>query len=729
VSNQDLKRFKLYFGEYLHHKSHTIMKKIITLITVLYSFAVYSQNEQIEKIDAIINAKVEENHPGIMVGIVKDGNIIYERYRGLANLQYEIKVNEKTRSNIASTAKQFTALMILDLALKNKLSLEDDIRKYLPNLYKNVAEEIKIRHLINHTSGIRDYVELMSLNGPVWWKRFGLDNDDVMELIEKQEDLGFKPGSTYSYSNSNYNVLTKVIEKVTDEKFTKYSKDFFKDLGMNETSFIERYMRVIPNRADPYSDWGRGEWWETPTVTKTNGEGFLFTTLKDQLIYEQAVQNATRDNNQLLIQSQQPIPNSEIKTYGFGLKLEDQLNRKAVHHDGVTYSYHSQTIRFTEENLTVFIMSNNGNIRSDLIAKEIASVFLPKLEKKVQYDPRLNERISSTKNPKIIDQYRYPDGEILVRIVEEEGKTYWKEGNYYKLEMVSEGKNKFSFKNDPKLKVVFYENEMVEYYASGKTMNYKRNQDVPASSTAIEGFAGTYYNTELEIGFEMQLTEGNTLRFMLSDSDETENVQVFNKNDLLAGNSYKMRVQRDAFDRVTAVLLSFGRAKNMRFTKKTNLKYQPKIPTENGSIQVTTIGSRDNSSSQILLTKNYPNGNEIWYKKFGGKSYDKANSILDTEDGYLIIGSTSSYGNGNYDMFVIKTDKEGKKQWQHTYGDFYNEYGYSAEKTTSGYLIKGTKQNCENNTDINRKCTSNVWFVSIDKEGNELSSELLEKIE
>ena len=123
------------------------------------------------------------------------------------------------------------------------------------------------------------------------------------------------------------------------------------------------------------------------------------------------------------------------------------------------------------------------------------------------------------------------------------------------------------------------------------------------------------------------------------------------------------------------------------------------------------------------------NGNEIWYKRFGGNSWDKASSIIDTEDGYLIVGSTSSYGKGNYDMFVIKTDKDGKKLWQNSYGDFDNDYGYTAEQTDTGYLIKGTTQRCTSKDVLNRSCTTNVWFVSIDENGKEISNKVLEKIE
>ncbi|WP_299520607.1 serine hydrolase [Winogradskyella sp.] len=709
------------------------MKTIISFFTILISLTINAQQltKQLKQIDSIVESKLKENHPGIAVGIVKDGKIIYEKYCGLSNLQHQVNFNKKTRSNIASTAKQFTALMVLDLSLEGKLSLDDDIRIYLPNLYKNIDDKIRIRHLINHTSGIRDYVELLDLEGNVWWQRFKLNNDDVMELLEKQDDLGFRPASKYSYSNSNYIVLTKIIEKVTGETFNDYSKQYFEGLGMYETAFVEKYMAVIPNRANPYSDWGSGKWWEVPTVTKTNGEGFLFTTLNDQLIYEQAVQNANRDNNQLLIQSQKPIPNSEIRTYGFGLELKDRLGRKSVYHSGGTYGFHSQTYRFPEEKLTVFIMSNNGNISSNLIAQEIAKILLPKIDKEDKYDANFYNRVSVLKEGKksqIEGQYNFPNNEKLVRIVNENGKTYWKEGNYLNLEMVADGENTYSFANYPKIKVVFYDDKMVEYYTSGRTMIYERTMDSPASFSDIEGFLGTYYNGELEISFELMLSPEKELKLKLSNEEGTSDVQVFNKNYLLARDNYIIKIQRDAFDRGTSVLLTYGRAENIKFKKKTNLKFQPKVKTENGYIQVTTIGPKDGDTADILLTKNYPNGNEIWSKRLGGSSYDKASSIVSTKDGYLIVGSTSSYGKGNYDIYVIKTDKSGKQIWQNTYGKFYNDYGYAAEITANGYRIKGTTQDCPNNDDINRKCKTNVWFVEIDTEGNEISNKVLEKI-
>ena len=702
------------------------MKTLFSFFSILMVCLSASQDlsNKHNQIDSIVKSKVEESHPGIAVGIVKDGSIIYEKYRGLSNLQHQVKFDEKTRSNIASTAKQFTALMILDLALNEKLSLEDDIRKYLPSLYPKVKTPIKIRHVINHTSGIRDYVELLDMEGDVWWKRFGLGNDNVITLLAKQEDLGFDPGTTYSYSNSNYIVLTKVIEAVTEQSFNVYSKSFFEELGMKETSFVERYMRVIPNRANPYTDWGRGEWWEVPTVTKTNGEGFLFTTLKNQLTYEMAVQRAEENKNTLLLKSQQPIENSEIKTYGFGLVLEDKLGRTSVHHSGGTYGFHSQTYRFPEDKLTIFIMSNNGNINSNLIAQEIGKILLPQSTNEPKYNSGYFEDIKNTEIS-ILGNYTYPNNNSMVQIIQKDGKTYWKEKNFT-IEMFLEEKQKFAFTNNPKLKVVFYEDKMVEYYPSGKTMAYKKRNDESVEHSDLEALVGIYYNKELDVKVEMNLVEKDSLKLRLSD-DNFNDVIVYNKDFMLAGN-YFLTVKRDQFDRVNQILLTNGRALNIKFHKKTNLKFQPKLKTDNGFISVTTIDSQKGDSSDILLTKNYENGNEIWFRQFGGSSYDKASTLLDTKDGYLIIGSTSSYGKGNYDIFVIKTDKEGKKLWQKTYGDFYNEYGFTGEVTDEGYLIKGTKQNCDNNEDIDRQCTNNVWYIYINEFGKEISNTLLEEI-
>ncbi len=699
-------------------KQPQYMKRLLLLTALLFSLTIASQSP-INQIDSIVNSKIGADDPALFVGVIKDGAIIYKHIKGLANLQHQVPANEDTRSNIASTAKQFTALMILDLAQKGKLNLEDDIRKYIPGLYPKVEEAIKLRHLLNHTSGINDYCDLMGMQQDPWWRRVGLDNEDVIKFTMQQEALAFAPGSTYEYSNTGYNLLAKVVEVTVEKDFHSYSEQFFQALGMLQTTFLKSYMQVIPNLALPYSDWGDGVYQQFPMLTSTFGEGFLYTTLDDQLRFEQLLQNAEEDGNKLLLASQRPIPNSKRQTYGFGLELTDWNNHPAVHHAGGTGSYGSQVIRFPEERLTIFVMSSNSRVWTSGLADEIALTLLPAKEQVLAYDAKLEAVPQEQLEKQFVGQY-YDVSDQLVRIVEEDGQLYWKRGTQNGISISQEGENLYHTNYDEQLKIAFFGNEITLFYPSGKTVSYTRMEIPQPSQADYEGYAGAYYSEALDVRFDITW-EKDELMITIDGRRKRGpwSMKTINRDEFHL-NGYIFRVERDPFDRVVGMSVSLNRARNVKFVKKSNLKFQPQIATTDGSIQVTTINSKKGNSSDILLTKNYPNGNEMWYRIFGGSSWDKASSIVATEDGYLIVGSTSSYGEGNYDMYVIKTDKAGKKLWQNTFGEKMNEYGYTAEVTEKGYLIKGTIQHCENDV---FDCTTNVWMVYIDKEGNELSRE------
>lgn len=709
------------------------MKKVFTSILILASFLCNSQTTIIEKIDTIVSSQIDDNDPSLFVGIVKDGAIIYERYLGLASLQHQIKADEASRTNIASVAKQFTALCILKLHLDATLNLEDDIRTYLPTVYPNIKETIKIRHLINHTSGIRDYADLMSIQMEPWWSRVGLDNDDVIELLEKQENLNFTPGSEYAYSNSNYTLLTKIVEKASKKSFHKYSKELFESLGMKNSSFLKNYMAVLPNQVLPYSDWGDGIWQQFPMITNLYGDGFLFTTLKDQLLFEQALQNAQRTNNELLIQSQLPIPNSEITTYGFGLELTNRLNYKSVHHSGGTGSYHAQIARYPEEGLSIFVMSSNSTLWSGGIADQIANIILPKKEiPMVEMDFESLSLGDALSSESLKGTYTTVDRGIIIKIFEEDGKIKYQRGNNNPFTLIEEKTNLYVFEDSPASKIGFNQpiGEPINFtlYLTGQEPRFHTKlPNTNLNAYELEVYTGHYENEELDVSFEI-FKKDNTLFIKQQGRKRTPEITLLTPSYLLVSD-YKLTIQRDSFNRINEILLAINRVKNIRFIKKTSKEFQPIIPTDNGSIQVTTINSKGSGSS-ILLTKNYENGNEIWSKQYGGKSYDKANSIINTKDGgYLLVGSTSSFGNGNYDVYVIKVDAKGKEQWSTSYGDFYNEYGNIAQETETGYIIKGTKQECKsNNLALTNNCKTNVWVITIDKKGKKLSDTIQEEI-
>ena len=540
------------------------------LLLGLLLFAIYTQSQE-ENIIAELDKKTEQYvqgvTPGIAVGIIKNGEIIYERYLGYANLEHQIAIDKNTRINIASTAKQFTALMVLNLALEGKIDLEADIRTYLPSLFPKVTQTIRVRHLLNHTSGIRDYVFILEMQNKPAWRQVGLDNDDVITLLEKQEELVNIPGERYSYSNSGYTLLTAIIEKVTGTSFNDYSESFFQELGMKETSFVRRYMGVIPNRADSYSDWGNGLWLSTPAVTKLNGDGFLYTTLRDQLTYEIALQNAANDQNNLLFKSQQPIENSTIKTYGYGLELDKRLGHEAQFHSGSTFGYHSHINRFPEDKLSVFVMSNKGSVWSGTIADELSALLLPSIEEKKTYNERISESVNNLELSEILGQYLSPEGD-LIRIVSENDKILWKYANYNPYELIKEGENLFVAAYNSAIKIRFFNDELVRFYDSGKTIAYKKQQIPAATNTDLKAIAGHYFSKELNMDFQLLLNEQHKLQIKFSNRDRVRSVVALNRNELLASN-FRMKIIRNQLDEITDILITLNdRAKNNRFNRK-----------------------------------------------------------------------------------------------------------------------------------------------------------------
>ncbi|MCH2082708.1 MAG: beta-lactamase family protein, partial [Saprospiraceae bacterium] len=246
-----------------------------------------ADNMDKEAITKLLYQYTNDDLPGMAVGIVQDGKIVYEQYIGYAEFTHKIKVSQDTRFNIASNAKQFTALCILKLIDEGKIKLDDDIRTYFPNLYKGIEEKITISNLLTHTSGIRDYCDLMALTGRTWWREF-IDNGDAIALLEGQSDLNFEPGTAYTYSNSNYILLAELVEKITNQEFNEYAVAMFESLAMPNSSFFTHYGAIIPNRARPYGNWG--VWREEPTITEVHGDGALYTTLRDQLQWEKIIQ-------------------------------------------------------------------------------------------------------------------------------------------------------------------------------------------------------------------------------------------------------------------------------------------------------------------------------------------------------------------------------------------------------------------------------------------------------
>jgi CubicO group peptidase (beta-lactamase class C family) len=330
---------------------------------------------QIKRLDSIATQDVPKGAPGIVTGIVSNGKIVYEKVAGFANLTDSTLITKDTRFNIASNGKQFTALAILVLMDEKKINLTDDIRKYLPTIYPKLNSKITIENLLNHTSGIRDVYDLWSLQGLTWWK-YTFSNKDVLALIEKQQELNFLPNTKYLYSNTNYILLTAIVEKVTGKSFVAYTNDLFKKLNMPNTSFEDNYTKIRGPIAKAYfnfSTWKNYNW-----IWNVCGDGNIFSTLADQLQWELILQG-NADNNikkQILEKSQELTDHSTIKNYGYGLEFGTYKGLSYKFHEGATGAWKATVIRFPDKNTSIVTLTNTGKSTPNTQTRQMADVVL-----------------------------------------------------------------------------------------------------------------------------------------------------------------------------------------------------------------------------------------------------------------------------------------------------------------------------------------------------------------
>jgi CubicO group peptidase (beta-lactamase class C family) len=548
------------------------MKQILIFTILLLTIKAQSQNFEQgtkEKLDLQIEKYIDGISPGMAVGIVKDGNIVYKKYIGYSNLEHEIKIDQKTRFNIASNAKQFTAFCILQLIEQGKLALDDDVRKYLPDFYKEIENKITIANLLTHTSGIRDVYGLWALKGKDWYELF-IDNDDAIELLQAQTGLNFEPGTEYLYSNSNYILLTQVIENITDAKFKDFSKSLFLEIGMENTSFLTNYMAIIPNKARPYGNWNG--WREYPVVTELNGDGGLFTNLDDQLLWEQTIQ-LNNDNilsKSIINQSQSTIENINFNNYGYGLMFGEYEGLNYSYHDGSTGAYQATFFRFPDKNLSLVIISNNENVPTNYLAQQLTDiVFDLEIENSVyQSNPEKTEKLKGFES--IIGNYKNDDGTIM-KITEKDGSLFREIYQREPVKLINKKESLFHYETNNKLKMNFsniYEKQqkLTLYLSTQEPSVYYKLPTENIEDDYSKTINGTYFNKETDTEIVIEYVEKDT--YNIIKNGRKREGKLITKDYLRMMSSYKIKIVRDEKGNVKGLNVENGRIKNVIFNRE-----------------------------------------------------------------------------------------------------------------------------------------------------------------
>src|SRR5215475_5519087 len=332
-----------------------------------------------KRVDGVFAKWNRADSPGCALGVYRGGQIVYKRGYGIEDLNEDVHITPGTVFHVASMSKQFTAAAVVLLAQQGKLSLDDDVRKYIPEL-PDFGQKITIRNLVHHTSGLRDQWALLELAG---W-RYSQDlitNEDVMSLLTRQKELNFKPGERHLYSNTGYTLLGLIVKRVSGMSLREFTtKNIFEPLGMTRTHFRDDHAEVIKHNAVGYAQETGKPFEISITNFDTVGATSLHTTVEDLQKWDENFYNPKIGGpgfvQQMLERGR--LNNGELLDYAFGLVVGKYKGLATVDHAGADAGYRSDMTRFPEQHFSAAVLCNSAETDPSALAQKVADIVLAK---------------------------------------------------------------------------------------------------------------------------------------------------------------------------------------------------------------------------------------------------------------------------------------------------------------------------------------------------------------
>ena len=329
------------------------------------------------RIDEIFSEWDKPTSPGCALAVIRDGEIIYKRGYGMADLERSVPITPGSLFDLGSTGKQFTAAIIAILENRGYLSLDDCVRKYLSEM-PGYADAITLRHLIHHTSGLRDYLTLMDLCGLPDENLYS--EEELLDLIVRQRGLNFSPGEEYLYSNSGYFLLGVIAQRVTGQHLTDLIQEhIFTPLGMNRSTFNKDYRPIVRGRALSYEKSDDGNFTNKLSLCGGTGDGPIYSSVEDLFLWDQNFYDNKLNHAQsdLLdtLHTQGVLNNGKTISYAGGLSIDDYRGFKSVSHGGSWAGYRSELLRFPKQGFSVICLSNLASTVPEELACRVADAF------------------------------------------------------------------------------------------------------------------------------------------------------------------------------------------------------------------------------------------------------------------------------------------------------------------------------------------------------------------
>jgi CubicO group peptidase (beta-lactamase class C family) len=559
-----------------------IFSKLFLLTAFCGTLGLHAQlpEEQVRRIDSLFVSWNTPNHPGGAVGIMKNHEVVYSKAFGLASLEYLVPNTPGTRFNIASVSKQFTAFGMVLLQLDGKLSLDDDVRKYLPEL-PDFGDTITIRHLIHHTSGMRSLHALLGLAG--WRDDDSRTNEDLFRLMKNQKDLNFPPGSEHLYCNTGYMLMADIMEKVTGEKFPDWMKDHvFVPLGMVHTYVEDDYTRVVPANATSYRGNEESGFSREVEFWGYVGSGNIHSTDEDLLIWLSNYYDPGQDWAKAfqMMQTRGILNNGDTLNYAFGINVGEYKEHKQLQHGGSIGGYRSYVQAFPEEELGIVILTNFSSSDVGTKSNRITDLLLG-----IEPDqaPTGLIRDSSIRtipmSASVLETYAghfWNDKDRYARkiYVKEDTLRYFRtESNESKLLPV--GRDTFQMTDVQDVVMVSFTGspdspeEMMVAIGDQEPILFEAFTPPELNPALLHSYAGRYFGPELDTYYSLYV-QGDSILMGNHVRHGDFRIDILRRDDLEAALEpfRTIRVKRDRRGRIEGLYVTNGRVRNLWFEKQ-----------------------------------------------------------------------------------------------------------------------------------------------------------------
>lgn len=543
--------------------------KTLTQLTFVFfcllNFTVFfgqsDNKDKIQKADSLISSYAQQNAPGMAVGIIKDGKVIYKKTYGFANLENHVPITDSTAFDIASVSKQFTAFVALKAEEEGKLSFNDDIRIYLPEL-KHLPYKITIRQLANHTHGLPDFTTIKRLQG--FGDEFRVTNTEAVKTVLAIKSINFKPGDEYRYNNTGFMLLAEILHRIYKKDFSEILKDYiFKPLHMNNTDVVDDSEKMISNRAESYKESGN-IFSKHPLGQMESGSSNIFTTLDDFCKWAINFQKPLIGSRELYDKMQESafLNTGEKVSYGLGLQTGKYKGLDIVFHGGGTAGYRSYILHIPAYHLSIVLAGNRSVFHGLLIAYQLVDVFLgdkqtlaPSLQK-ISY--------TSAELKKFEGTYELNPGNYL-NVITDGKELFLREDKTY---FTTIGDNQFGIPAIPTARITFHP-QSITLNIGDFTFNGKKVILNPLDENKINlnEYTGFYRNEEFNTIYQLAI-ENNKL---VAKHAINHDIQVYFSS-LKRLYSYKsffgqVDFKYDKNNKITGFMLSGANLHNVEFKK------------------------------------------------------------------------------------------------------------------------------------------------------------------